>query len=62
MSPILLLCAVCAVLASLTFGVLVAYGLCQGMFVMFRVHSRQVAERRMGLVGAAGVTGEQAAR
>jgi hypothetical protein len=34
---------VCAVLASLTAGVLVAYGVCLGMFGVFRMHARQVA-------------------
>ena len=35
---------VCAVLASLAAGVLVAYGVCLGMFGLFRMHgaSRQV--------------------
>ena len=34
---------VCAVLASLAVGVLVAYGICMVMFVAFRMHVRQVA-------------------
>jgi hypothetical protein len=34
---------VCAVLASMALGVLVAYGICMGMFVAFRMHVRQVA-------------------
>ncbi len=34
---------VCAVLASLAVGVLVAYGICIGMFRLFRMHARQVA-------------------
>jgi hypothetical protein len=33
---------VCAVLASLAVGVLVAYGICMAMFVVFRMHVRQV--------------------
>ena len=40
---------VCAVLASLAVGVLVAYGVCMAMFGVFRMHVRQVAagnERR----------------
>jgi len=41
---------ICAVLVSLALGVLAAYGLCQLMFRVFRVHSisaaRQRAERR----------------
>jgi hypothetical protein len=34
---------VCAVLASLASGVLVAYGICMAMFAAFRMHVRQVA-------------------
>jgi hypothetical protein len=34
---------VCAVLASLAVGVLVAYGVCMTMFATFRMHVRQVA-------------------
>jgi uncharacterized protein (DUF2062 family) len=34
---------VCAVLASLTAGVLVAYGVCVGMFGLFRMRVRQAA-------------------
>ena len=34
---------VCAVLASLAVGVLVAYGICMAMFATFRMHVRQVA-------------------
>ena len=36
----------CAVLASLTAGVLVAYGICILMFKAFRIHAMQVAETR----------------
>ena len=36
---------ICAVLASLAMGVLVAYGVCMGMFKIFRIHARQVAVR-----------------
>lgn len=35
---------VCAVLASLAVGVLVAYGVCIMMFRAFEMHVRQVAE------------------
>ena len=42
---------ICAVAASLAFGVLVAYGVCQVMFRMFRVHATAVARER----GAAAV-------
>ncbi|MBB5328046.1 hypothetical protein [Tunturiibacter gelidoferens] len=34
---------VCAVLASLAVGVLVAYGVCIAMFRAFHMHARQVA-------------------
>ena len=52
MSSIFLLCAV---LASLTLGVLVAYGVVQAMFAIFRVHSRQVqAKRVVATVSVAG--------
>jgi hypothetical protein len=34
---------VCAVLASLAVGVLVAYGVCISMFRVFQIHVRQVA-------------------
>jgi hypothetical protein len=34
---------ICAVLASLAIGVLVAYGVCISMFNIFRIHARQVA-------------------
>lgn len=35
-----------AVLASLASGVLIAYGICVGMFRVFRIHARQVAALR----------------
>jgi hypothetical protein len=41
-----LLMLICASLASLTFGVLVAYGMCRMVFAGFRQHAGQVAERR----------------
>jgi uncharacterized protein (DUF2062 family) len=34
---------VCAVLASLAVGVLIAYGVCIAMFSAFQMHARQVA-------------------
>jgi len=34
---------VCAVLASLAAGVLAAYGVCVGMFGLFRMHALQAA-------------------
>jgi hypothetical protein len=38
---------ICAVLISLGAGVLVAYGICTGMFGIFRMHARQVAAEKM---------------
>jgi uncharacterized protein (DUF2062 family) len=37
---------VAAVMVSLAFGVLVAYGICYGMFQVFRIHSRSVSAAR----------------
>ena len=37
---------VCGVLLSLALGVLIAYGICLGMFAIFRMHARQVAAAR----------------
>ena len=37
---------ICAVLASLALGVLVAYGICQVMFSAFRVHAESTARSR----------------
>jgi uncharacterized protein (DUF2062 family) len=37
---------VCAVMASLTFGVLVAYGLCQALFRIFSLHAQSAARER----------------
>jgi len=37
----------CAVAASLALGVLVAYGVCQVMFRVFRMHQESVAKARM---------------
>ena len=41
----------CAVLASLALGVLVAYGICQAMFRMFRVHAVNAARSRVATQG-----------
>jgi hypothetical protein len=41
-----MLMLVCAVLASLALGVLVAYGICQAMFRIFRVHAENAARSR----------------
>ena len=38
---------VCAVLASLAVGVLVAYGVCITMFRMFQIHAEQVAAEKL---------------
>jgi hypothetical protein len=38
---------VCAVFASLALGVLLAYGICQAMFRLFRVHSIAAAKNRV---------------
>ncbi len=36
----------CSIFASLAGGVLLAYGLCMGMFQIFRIHTMQVAQQR----------------
>ena len=36
----------CAVLASFAGGVLLAYGICNAMFHLFRIHSIQAAQQR----------------
>jgi uncharacterized protein (DUF2062 family) len=41
---------VAAVMVSLAFGVLVAYGFCYGMFQVFRIHSQAVKARERALV------------
>ncbi|MFZ0630022.1 MAG: hypothetical protein WA399_16145 [Acidobacteriaceae bacterium] len=41
-----LLMLVCATLASLAFGVLLAYGICRGAFAMLRQHAGLVAAER----------------
>jgi len=38
---------ICAVLASLAVGVLLAHGICVAMFAMFRSHARQIAATRI---------------
>jgi nitrate reductase NapE component len=45
---------ICAVMASLAAGVVLAYGICMGMFTAFRIHSQNVAStaaRRTALAG-----------
>ena len=44
---------VCAVLASLAIGVLVAYGVCIAMFRVFQMHVRQVAAENRSRGGVA---------
>ena len=44
---------VCAVLASLAMGVLVAYGVCVGMFGLFRMRVRHAAEEPVGVASGA---------
>ena len=34
---------ICAVMAAMAFGVLLAYGVCKGAFSLFRIHARSVA-------------------
>jgi hypothetical protein len=43
----LMIMLVAAVMVSLAFGVLVAYGVCYGMFQVFRIHSESVREARI---------------
>ena len=45
---------VCAVLGSLAAGVLAAYGICLGMFKIFRIHAEQAAAERVARVEATG--------
>lgn len=44
---VILVMLACAILASLALGVLIAYGLCQIMFRVFRVHARSAARSRV---------------
>jgi uncharacterized protein (DUF2062 family) len=48
---------VCAVAASLAFGVLAAYGICQGMFRVFRMHQIAVARTRNAVAAPVVVEG-----
>jgi uncharacterized protein (DUF2062 family) len=43
----LMIMLVAAVMVSLAFGVLLAYGLCYGMFQVFRIHSQSVRQARV---------------
>lgn len=40
---------VCAILASMAFGVLMAYWICRAGFAALRLHARSVAETRAAL-------------
>jgi uncharacterized membrane protein len=46
------ICLVCAVLASLAAGVLVAYAVCLSMFELFRIHAKQVHAARVAPVAS----------
>ena len=43
---ILSILLLCGIAASLALGVLAAYGLCVGMFAIFRIHARHAAAAR----------------
>ena len=43
----LMLLLVCASLAAMAFGVLVAYAICKLMFIVFRYHVRSHADRTL---------------
>jgi uncharacterized protein (DUF2062 family) len=43
---------VCAVFASLASGVLLAYGVCQAVFALFRIHARQAPTPSQARVAA----------
>jgi hypothetical protein len=45
---------ICAVLASLAGGVILAYGVCVTMFTAFRLHSRNVASSAARQTAVAG--------
>lgn len=53
-----LLMLVCAVLASLAAGVLAAYGVCLGMFGLFRMHARQAAVKSVVRVSSSATIAE----
>jgi hypothetical protein len=41
---------ICAALASLALGVMLAYGLCRTAFAVFRMHAKSVAVRKAAMV------------
>ncbi|WP_446743175.1 hypothetical protein [Silvibacterium acidisoli] len=43
---------VCASLASLALGVLLAYGICRAAFTLFRIHAQSVAAQRAAQASA----------
>lgn len=43
---------VCASLASLALGVLLAYGICRVAFTIFRIHAQSVAAQRAAAAGS----------
>ena len=47
-NAISMLMLICAIAASLAFGVLLAYGVCRVAFVAFRQHAGSVAAQRAG--------------
>lgn len=51
---------ICAVLSSLAGGVLLAYGMCVGMFRLFRIHSIQAAQQRAALAATKVAASERA--
>ncbi len=47
-----LLMLVCAIAASLAFGVLAAHALCRAAFALLRMHAGSVADRKLEKVSA----------
>jgi hypothetical protein len=43
----------CAILASLAFGMLSAYGICRSAFALLRLHAESVAESKLQKASAA---------
>lgn len=44
-----MLMLICASLAALAFGVLVAYGMCRAAFAVLRIHARSIASANSGM-------------
>lgn len=53
-----LLMLICAVLASLAAGVLAAYGVCVGLFGLFRTHARQAPVKQIVRVASSATIAE----